>query len=140
MDWTIEVAVVPVSDIDRAKAFYTEQLGFTVDFDTRADDQAGFVQLTPPGSSCSIILGDGLTDMAPGSLRCLWLVVADLRAARETLVERQVDVSEFQMFDADAFRARRDGEDLDLTGFAFFTDPDGNRWGVQQISARRETA
>lgn len=136
MDWTLEAVVVPVSDIDRAKAFYSEQLGFAVDFDTRSDDGAGFVQLTPPGSSCSIMLGRGLTDAAPGSLRGPWLVVADLQAARETLVQRGVDVSDFQLFDGDAFRPYRDGEGLDLTGFVFVTDPDGNRWGIQQIASR----
>jgi catechol 2,3-dioxygenase-like lactoylglutathione lyase family enzyme len=136
MNWTLEVVVVPVSDIDRAKAFYADQLGFAVDFDTRSDDGAGFVQLTPPGSSCSIMLGRGLTDMTPGSLRGPWLVVPDLRAARETLVRRGVDVSDFQLFDADSFRPYRDGDDLDLVGFVFVTDPDGNRWGIQQIASR----
>lgn len=136
MDWTLEVVVVPVSDVDRAKAFYAERLGFTVDFDTRSGGHDGFVQLTPPGSNCSIMLGNGLTELTPGSLRGVWLVVPDVRAAREALVARQVDVSELQIFEANSFRAHRDGEDLDLVGFVFVTDPDGNQWGVQQISAR----
>jgi catechol 2,3-dioxygenase-like lactoylglutathione lyase family enzyme len=136
MDWTLEVVVVPVSDVDRAKAFYAERLGFTVDFDTRSGSHGGFVQLTPPGSNCSIMLGNGLTELTPGSLRGVWLVVPDVRAAREALVARQVDVSELQIFEANSFRAHHDGEDLDLVGFVFFTDPDGNQWGVQQISAR----
>jgi catechol 2,3-dioxygenase-like lactoylglutathione lyase family enzyme len=136
MNWTLEVVVVPVSDLDRAKAFYAEQVGFDVDHDTRVDGGPGFVQLTPPGSGCSIVVGNGLVDMAPGSLQGLQLVVPDVHAARAELVERGVDVSEVQVVGPSGFRASREGDALDNVGFVFFSDPDGNGWAVQQISDR----
>lgn len=134
MNWTLEVVVVPVSDIDRAKEFYAEQVGFDVDHDTRIGDDMRIVQLTPPGSGCSIVLSKGLgTDMPPGSLTGLQLVVADIHGAREHLAERGVDVSDVQVVGENP----RPVEDpLDNVGFVFFADPDGNRWAVQQISAR----
>ena len=125
MDWTLEVVVVPVSDIDRAIAFYRDQLGFHLDHDTRAGDLR-FAQLTPPGSGCSIVVG-GEQAMAPGSLKGLQLVVADAYRAREHLVERGVAAGEINVID------ERDG------GTLFdFADPDGNGWVVQQIKARAE--
>ncbi len=136
MDWTLEVVVVPVSDVDRAKAFYAEQIGFNVDHDTRVSDDVHFVQLTPPGSGCSIVVGKGIAYMPPGSLQGLQLVVSDIHAARAHLVERGVEVSEIQVLDGDSSRLSRGGEALDNVGFVFFSDPDGNGWGVQQISAR----
>ena len=136
MNWTLEVVVVPVSDVDRARAFYADQLGFHVDHENRTADGGRFVQLTPPGSGCSIVVGNGVVDMAPGSLKGLQLVVPDLRAARAQLVERGVRVSEIQVFGPDGPRPAGDGEDLDNVGFVFFSDPDGNGWAVQQISAR----
>ena len=136
MNWTLEVILVPVSDIDRAKAFYAEQVGFNVDFDTRDSDGNGPVQLTPPGSGCSIAFGKGLVDMPPGSLKGVQLVVADLHKAHAQLVERGVDVSEIQVYDTGGFRPYRQGDALDNVGFVFFSDPDGNRWAVQQISSR----
>jgi catechol 2,3-dioxygenase-like lactoylglutathione lyase family enzyme len=136
MDWTLEVVVVPVSDVDRAKAFYADQVGFNVDHDSRVSEEMRVVQLTPPGSGCSIVLGKGIADMQPGSLQGLQLVVADLPAARAELVERGVEVSEVQVFDSDGPRAARAGDALDNVGFVFFRDPDGNGWAVQQISAR----
>ena len=138
MQWTLEVVQIPVADVERAKTFYAERLGFAVDFDVRADDTHRFVQLTPPGSGCSIQVADGyFDDMAPGSLRGLVLVVPDIRVAHAELVERGVEnggvvVTE----DGVVFRPARDGDPLDNVGFVHFSDPDGNRWSVQQISSR----
>jgi catechol 2,3-dioxygenase-like lactoylglutathione lyase family enzyme len=136
MNWTLEVVVVPISDVDRAKAFYAEKLGFGLDHDTKISQDYHIVQLTPPGSGCSIVVGKGLVDMTPGSLKGLQLVVNDIRAARARLVERGVEVGEVQVVGASGPRPARDGEDLDNVGFVFFSDPDGNGWAVQQISAR----
>ena len=136
MNWTLEVVMVPVSDVDRAKAFYAEKLGFDVDHDIKISEEYHVVQLTPPGSGCSIVLGKGVVDMMPGSLKGLQLVVNDIRAARARLVERGVEVGEVQVVGASGRRPARDGEDLDNVGFVFFSDPDGNGWAVQQISAR----
>jgi catechol 2,3-dioxygenase-like lactoylglutathione lyase family enzyme len=144
MNWTLEVVVVPVSNVDRAKAFYAERIGFNLDHDTRDGDESGVVQLTPPGSGCSIVVvkpgvgaGSAIAGMTPGSLKGLQLVVSDIRAARDQLVERGVDLSEIQVADASGgFRASREGDSLDNVGFLFFSDPDGNGWAVQQISAR----
>ena len=122
MDWRLELVQVPVSDVDRAKAFYTEKAGFNADHDHRVSDEIRFVQLTPPGSDCSIALGTGLSGMEHGSVQGLQLVVSDIEAARAQLVERGVDVSEVQVFD--------------WGSFVFFSDPDGNGWAVQQIPAR----
>ena len=134
MNWTLEVVMVPVSDIDRAKDFYAGQVGFDVDHDTRIDDDIRVVQLTPPGSGCSIVLSKGLgNDMPPGSLTGLQLVVADIRAARAHLAERGVDVSDVQVVGANP---RPVDDPLDNVGFVFFVDPDGNGWAVQQISTR----
>jgi catechol 2,3-dioxygenase-like lactoylglutathione lyase family enzyme len=137
MNWTLEVVTVPVTDVDRAKAFYAEQLGFNLDHDTRIDDENRVVQLTPPGSGCSIVVGKGIVpDMRPGSLKGLQLVVADIHAARAQLVGRGVEVSEIQAIGQDGPRPAREGDALDNVGFVFFSDPDGNGWAVQQISAR----
>jgi catechol 2,3-dioxygenase-like lactoylglutathione lyase family enzyme len=128
MDWTLEVVVLPVSDIDRSVAFYRDKLGFDLDHDTRTEHMH-VVQLTPPGSGCSIVIGDlpSQNEMAPGSMRGLQLVVADAAAARQQLLDREVDASEITVFD------ERDGGT-----FFGFTDPDGNSWAVQQIKARAE--
>ena len=121
MDWRLELVQVPVTDVDRAKAFYTEQAGFNADHDHRVTDEIRFVQLTPPGSGCSIALGTGLGgDMKPGSVQGLQLVVPDIQAARAELVERGVQVGEVQEFP--------------WGRFVFFSDPDGNGWAVQEIS------
>jgi len=122
MDWKLELVAVPVSDVDRAKAFYTDKVGFIADHDHRVSDDLRFVQLTPPGSACSIAMGTGLVEMQPGSAQGLQLVVADIEAARAQLVERGVDVSEVQEFD--------------WGSFVFFSDPDGNGWAVQALPAR----
>ncbi|MDF2739328.1 MAG: Glyoxalase/bleomycin resistance protein/dioxygenase [Actinomycetia bacterium] len=119
MDWKLELVAVPVTDVDRAKRFYTEQVGFDADHDHRISPELRFVQLTPPGSACSIALGTGVTDASPGSVRGLQMVVSDIDAARAQLVDGGVDVSEVQ--------------DFPWGRFVFFADPDGNRWAVQQI-------
>ena len=136
MNWTLEVVVVPVSDVERAKTFYAEKLGFEVDHDTKISDDYHVVQLTPPGSGCSVVVGKGVVNMEPGSLKGLQLVVNDIRAAHAQLVERGVEAGEVQVIGAEGPRAAREGEDLDNVGFVFFDDPDGNGWAVQQISAR----
>jgi catechol 2,3-dioxygenase-like lactoylglutathione lyase family enzyme len=137
MNWTLEVVVVPVTDVDRAKAFYADQLGFDVDHDTTIDDDNRIVQLTPTGSGCSVVIGKGiLPHMTPGSIQGLQLVVADLHAARAELLDRGVDVGEIQVAGPTGLRPSHDGEPLDNVGFVFFSDPDGNGWAVQQISAR----
>jgi predicted enzyme related to lactoylglutathione lyase len=120
VDWRLELVQVPVTDVDRAKDFYTEKVGFHADNDQQATDELRFVQLTPPGSACSIALGTGLTDKPPGSAQ-LQLVVEDIHAARAELVERGVEVGEVQ--------------DFPWGSFIFFEDPDGNGWAVQQIPA-----
>jgi catechol 2,3-dioxygenase-like lactoylglutathione lyase family enzyme len=135
MDWTLEVVVVPVSDVDRAKAFYAEQLGFDVDHDTKVGEGKRIVQLTPPGSGCSIVIGEGVVqDMPPpGSIKGLQLVVSDIRAAHSQLAQRGVEVSEIQVMGENP---TPQPDPLDNVGFVFFSDPDGNGWAVQQISAR----
>jgi catechol 2,3-dioxygenase-like lactoylglutathione lyase family enzyme len=140
MNWTLEVVHVPVSDVAKAKAFYADQVGFHVDFDEAPSDDVRFVQLTPPGSGCSIQISTGMADGAPGSVRGLQLVVPDIVAAHAELAERGVDVGDVQFAErSGGFRPRRDdevGEALDNSGFVFFSDPDGNTWAVQQISSR----
>jgi len=129
MDWKLEVVVVPVSDVDRAKQFYSEQVGFNVDVDHRVGEQFRVVQLTPPGSACSVTIGKGLSDMAPGSVKGLQLVVSDIEAARAELVSRGVEVSPIQHFDDGI---QKEGPGGDWNSFIFFSDPDGNSWAVQQ--------
>jgi predicted enzyme related to lactoylglutathione lyase len=122
MQMKLEVVHVPVSDVDRAKAFYTEQIGFNADHDHQVNDELRFVQLTPPGSACSIAIGTGLTQMKPGSIEGLMMVVADVQAARDDLMRRGTDVSEI---------------DVQPWGsFVYFSDPDGNAWVLQQLPDR----
>jgi catechol 2,3-dioxygenase-like lactoylglutathione lyase family enzyme len=123
MDWKLELVAIPVSDIDRAKAFYTEKVGFHADHDHKVSDEIRFVQLTPPGSACSIAIGQGLGgDATPGSVQGVQLVVSDIHAARAELAGRGVDVTDVQEFP--------------WGSFVFFADPDGNRWSVQAIPPR----
>jgi catechol 2,3-dioxygenase-like lactoylglutathione lyase family enzyme len=134
MNWTLEVVVVPVADIDRAKAFYADKLGFHVDHDTVINDDVRIVQLTPPGSGCSVVIGKGaVPDMPPGSLKGLQLVVPDIRRAHAELTARGVTVTDVQVLGENP---RPVPDPLDNVGFVFFDDPDGNSWAVQQISAR----
>ena len=122
MDWRLELVQVPVSDVDRAKTFYTEKAGFNADIDVTVREGLRFVQLTPPGSPCSIAIGEGLSDMRPGTVQGLQIVVQDIHAARAELVDRGVEVSEVQKFD--------------WGSFVYFSDPDGNGWAVQQLPER----
>ncbi len=132
MDWKLELVVVPVTDVDRAKRFYGEQLGFVVDHDTRIGDEMRVVQLTPPGSACSIAIGTGMVRTPPGSLEGLQLVVADVEAARAQLVERGVEVSQVQHYEGADLA---DGPGDRWNSFIFFKDPDGNGWAVQERPA-----
>lgn len=129
MDWKLEVIPIPVSDIDRAKAFYSERAGFTVDLDTRLTDEIRLVQLTPPGSGCSIHLNTALRKVPPGGLEGLQLIVADIEAARAELVERGVEASPVRHMEGGAWV---DGHGGDWNAFVFFSDPDGNEWVVQE--------
>jgi len=122
VDWKLELVAIPVSDVDRAKEFYVDQVGFNADHDHEVTDELRFVQLTPPGSACSIALGTGIVDTPPGSVKGLQLVVPEIHAARAELVERGVEVSDVQEFA--------------WGKFVFFQDPDGNGWSVQEIPAR----
>jgi catechol 2,3-dioxygenase-like lactoylglutathione lyase family enzyme len=122
MDWKLELVFVPVSDVDRAKSFYTDQVGFHADYDQQVHEKLRFVQLTPPGSACSIALGRGIVDSEPGSLAGLQMVVSSAEDARAELSGRGVPVSDVQ--------------DFPWGRFVFFSDPDGNRWSVQELVPR----
>ena len=122
MDMKLELVAVPVTDVDRAKAFYVDQVGFNADHDHKVSDSLRFVQLTPPGSGCSIVIGTGITDMTPGSQKGLQLVVDDIEAIRDALRGRGVETT--------------DVDDQPWGRFIFFSDPDGNGWAIQQIPAR----
>jgi catechol 2,3-dioxygenase-like lactoylglutathione lyase family enzyme len=122
MDWKLELVAIPVSDVDRAKSFYADKAGFHADQDHTMSDDFRFVQLTPPGSACSIAIGKGLIDAQPGSAKGLQMVVSDINAAREELANRGVDVSDVKEFA--------------WGSFVFFNDPDGNGWAVQQLPVR----
>jgi catechol 2,3-dioxygenase-like lactoylglutathione lyase family enzyme len=122
MDWKIELVAIPVTDVDRAKAFYVDQVGFNADHDYQVSEDLRFVQLTPPGSACSVVLGTGITQMAPGSQKGVQMVVGDVEAARRELVGRGVAAS-----------------DVDVQpwgSFVTFSDPDGNTWSLQQLPPR----
>jgi predicted enzyme related to lactoylglutathione lyase len=123
MDWKLELVAVPVSDVDRAKAFYCEQVGFDADHDHRVSDEMRFVQLTPPGSHCSIAIGSGIMETEPGSAQGLQLVVSDVEAAHAHLAAQGVAVSDVQH--------------MPWGSFVFFSDPDGNGWAVQQLPPRQ---
>lgn len=122
MDWKLELVIVPVSEVDRSKAFYAEQVGFNVDHDASPTDEIRFVQLTPRGSACSIAIGKGISDARPGSATGLQMVVSDIHAAHAELASRGVPVSDIQV--------------LDWGSFVYFADPDGNRWAIQQLPQR----
>ncbi len=122
MDMKIELVAIPVTDVDRAKAFYVDKIGFNPDHDHRVSDEIRFVQLTPPGSACSIAIGTGLTEMEPGSIKGLQLVIDDAQAAHDELAARGVEVSDVQV--------------MPWGTFVFFSDPDGNTWSLQQLPPR----
>jgi catechol 2,3-dioxygenase-like lactoylglutathione lyase family enzyme len=132
MDWKLEVVVIPVTDVDRAKHFYGEQVGFVVDHDTRIGDDMRVVQLTPVGSACSIAIGNGIASSTPGSVQGIQLVVPDIDSARAKLLQGGVEVSPVQHFDGSV---RVDGRGGDWNSFIFFSDPDGNGWTVQERPA-----
>jgi catechol 2,3-dioxygenase-like lactoylglutathione lyase family enzyme len=137
VDFKLELVFVPVTDVDRAKAFYTENAGFNLDVDTSPTENVRFVQMTPPGSACSISVGVGITDAPPGTARGLHLVVTDIEAAREELVGRGVDVSDIRHFDraAGEWKPGPDPEHARYNSFADFKDPDGNSWVLQEVPA-----
>lgn len=122
MDWKIELVPIPVTDVDRAKSFYVDRVGFNADHDHRVSENLRFVQLTPPGSACSIVLGTGITDMPPGSQRGVQVVVEDVQTARDSLIEHGVQASEI--------------DSLPWGSFVYFADPDGNTWALQQLPPR----
>ncbi|MHA7294557.1 glyoxalase superfamily protein [Arthrobacter sp. HLT1-21] len=120
MDWKIEVVPIPVTDVDRAKAFYVDQIGFTADHDIQADEKVRFVQLTPPGSACSIVLGTGLTEMTPGSQKGVMIVVPNADEALKHLLDRGVEATGV--------------DEMEWGRFVYFADPDGNEWSLQELS------
>ena len=133
MDFKLELVLIPVSDVDRAKSFYTQKAGFNLDVDTRVGDEMRVVQMTPPGSACSIGIGTGITNAAPGSVRGTHLVVSDILAARAELVERGVDVGEVRHLESGTWVPGPDPERRDYMSFADFSDPDGNSWVLQEV-------
>jgi len=135
VDLKLELVLLPVSDVDRAKAFYVDKCGFNLDVDHDVNEEFRVVQMTPPGSECSITIGRGMTDAAPGSYRGTHLVVSDIEAARAALVERGVDVSEIRHFDREAgnWKPGPDPEHSKYNSFADFADPDGNTWVLQEV-------
>ena len=134
MDWKLELVVVPVTDVDRAKQFYAEQLGFNVDVDSSPNEQFRVVQLTPPGSACSISIGKGLTEAVPGTLKGLQISVADIETAHAQLVERGVKVTPIRHVGETGWA---DGKGDDWNSFVFFDDPDGNSWAIQESPTLR---
>ncbi len=135
MDFKLELVLIPVSDVDRAKTFYVEKAGFNLDVDHQPSEEFRVVQMTPPGSACSITIGIGITDAAPGSVRGTHLVVTDILAARAELVGRGVGVSEVRHLESSGWVPGPDPERRDYGSFADFSDPDGNTWVLQE--ARR---
>jgi catechol 2,3-dioxygenase-like lactoylglutathione lyase family enzyme len=132
MEFKLELVLIPVSDVDRAKAFYTEKAAFNLDVDHQPSDEFRVVQMTPPGSACSVTIGIGITDAAPGSVRGMHLVVSDIEAARAELVERGAEVSEIRHLAASGWETGPDPKRSDYNSFADFSDPDGNTWILQE--------
>jgi catechol 2,3-dioxygenase-like lactoylglutathione lyase family enzyme len=132
MDMKLELVLLPVTDVDRAKAFYVDKAGFNLDVDHRAGEQFRVVQLTPPGSACSVTIGTGVTDAVPGSVRGTHLVVTDIEAARAELAGRGVEVSEIRHMEPSGWVPGPDPKRTDFNSFADFSDPDGNTWILQE--------
>jgi catechol 2,3-dioxygenase-like lactoylglutathione lyase family enzyme len=132
MDFKLEVVIVPVSDVDRAKEFYVEKAGFTLDVDHQPNEQFRVVQTTPPGSSCSVTFGVGISDAAPGTYRGTHLVVTDIVAARDELTGRGVEVSDIRHMSPEGWKPGPHPERADYESFADFSDPDGNTWMLQE--------
>ena len=135
VDLKLELVLIPVADVDRAKVFYVERAGFNLDVDHQASEEFRVVQMTPPGSACSITIGKGITDAAPGSVRGTHLVVSDIEAARAELIDRGVEVSDIRHFESGEWLPGPDPAHRDYNSFADFSDPDGNTWVLQE--ARR---
>lgn len=133
MDWKLELIIVPVADVDRAKTFYTDKMGFVLDVDHRAGDDFRVVQLTPPGSACSISVGTGLSDMQPGTIKGLHLVVPDILAAHQELTGRGVQVGEIRHLGEGGWAPGVDPQHTNYNSFADFSDPDGNVWVLQEV-------
>jgi catechol 2,3-dioxygenase-like lactoylglutathione lyase family enzyme len=133
VEWKLELVLLPVADVDRAKAFYTDQVGFNLDVDTSPGEGFRVVQMTPPGSACSVTIGTGITSAAPGSVKGLHLVVSDIEAARAELVARGVQVSEAFHFEQGERRPGADPQHRSYNSFLHFDDPDGNSWVVQEV-------
>ena len=133
MDWRLELILLPVEDVDRAKSFYTEKAGFNLDVDHQPNEHFRVVQLTPPGSSCSITIGKGLIDTAPGSVKGLHLIVTDIDAAHDELVSRGVDVGDVRHMVEGEWKPGVDPQHTDSNSFADFSDPDGNTWVLQEV-------
>ena len=133
MDMKLELVLVPVTDVDQAKAFYTEKMGFVLDVDHKASEEFRVVQMTPPGSACSISIGVGITDAVPGSVKGLHLVVTDITAARAELAGRGVDITEVRHFGDGEWKPGADPQHNDYASFADFKDPDGNMWLLQEV-------
>ena len=140
MDFKLELVLVPVSDVDRAKAFYARSAGFNLDVDHQPNEDFRVVQITPPGSACSLTIGIGLTDAAPGSTAALHLVVTDIEAARAELVGRGVDVSEIRHMGPNGWAPGTHPEHADYGSFADFSDPDGNGWVLQEVRQGKSAA
>jgi catechol 2,3-dioxygenase-like lactoylglutathione lyase family enzyme len=136
VDYRLELVLIPVSDVDRAKSFYTERLGFRLDVDHQPNEEFRVVQMTPPGSACSITIGIGITEATPGSYRGTHLVVGDIEAAREELVGRGVEISEIRHMGPEGWQPGPDPEHRDYNSFADFSDPDGNTWVLQEVPSR----
>jgi catechol 2,3-dioxygenase-like lactoylglutathione lyase family enzyme len=132
MDWKLELVLIPVTDVDRAKDFYVEQLGFALDVDHKAGDKFRVVQMTPPGSACSISIGTGITDAVPGSVVGLHLVINDIEAAHAQLVERGVDVGDIKHMTPEGWQPGVDPMRTSFNSFADLKDPDGNTWVLQE--------
>lgn len=133
MDFKLELVLIPVADVDRAKAFYAEQVGFHLDVDTTVGDTFRVVQLTPPGSACSIGMGVGITEAVPGSVQGLHLVVPDIEAAHAELVGRSVEVTDIRHLESGSWTPGPDPQRADYSSFADFKDPDGNTWVLQEV-------
>src|SRR5881296_953876 len=140
VDLKLELVLIPVADVDRAKAFYVERAGFNLDVDHQASEEFRVVQMTPPGSACSITIGKGITDAAPGSVRGTHLVVHDIEAARAELIERGVEVSEVRHLESGGWTPGPDPERRDYRSFADFSDPDGNTWALQEAKRGKPAA
>lgn len=140
MDWKLELVLIPVSDVNRAKSFYVETVGLNLDVDHAPNDEFRVVQMTPPGSACSITVGEGITDATPGSVRGTHLIVSDIEAARAELVERGVEVSDIRHMTESGWMPGPDPEHRDYGSFADFSDPDGNSWVLQEVRVGKPKA